>query len=430
MKKILIGCMLLLTAAAMIFAAGGQEGGSGEAEASTVEPAEITFWTMSLAPRFNDYLNGVISEFEAANPNVTVNWVDVPWGDMETKILTAAASDTLPDVANLNLPFSQKLAQNNLLVDMSQQAADVQGRFFEGTWNASSYGDTIFALPWYITSNMVYYNKALFEEAGLDPADPPESFDELYEYAQAIKENTGAYGYMTFFNDQFIMEELERMGMRLFNDDFTQANFNTPEVRQAAEYYAAMLEEGLIPSETLTSKSGTGEAIQLYSSGELAMFFGGTSHARMIQENSEEVYGNTGVGPQIRGTDGKSNIAVMNIAVPESSEHPEAALAFAKFLTNNENQVVFAKDAGSIVPSTNAALEDDFFSESDGQPATAARIMSAREVSQGSVIFPPIQNWPEIRDAFINAFAQAVAGRGDASQLLQDAEETANNLLQ
>ncbi|AHC13959.1 ABC transporter substrate-binding protein [Salinispira pacifica] len=429
MKKILIGCVLLL-AAAMIFAEGGQESGSGESGASVDEAAEITFWTMSLAPRFNDYLNGVISDFEAANPNVTVNWVDVPWGDMETKILTAAASDTLPDVANLNLPFSQKLAQNDLLVDMSDQASDVQGRFFEGTWNASSYGDTIFALPWYITSNMVYYNKALFEEAGLDSADPPESFDELLEYAREIKESTGAYGYMTFFNDQFIMEELERMGIRLFNEDFSEANFNTAEVREAAEYYATMLEEGLIPSETLTSKSGTGEAIQLYSSGELAMFFGGTSHARMIQENSAEVYENTGVGPQIRGTGGKSNIAVMNIAVPESSEHPEAALAFAKFLTNNENQVVFAKDAGSIVPSTRASLEDDFFSKGDGEPSTAARIMSAQEVSQGSVIFPPIQNWPEIRDAFINAFARAVAGEGDASQLLQDAEEKANGLLQ
>lgn len=423
--------MLVLATTAMIFAGGGQETvGSGEATASQEEPAEITFWTMSLAPRFNDYLNGVISEFETANPNVTVNWVDVPWGDMETKILTAAASDTLPDVANLNLPFSQKLAQNNLLVDMSEAASDVKGRFFEGTWNASSYGDTIFALPWYITSNMVYYNKALFEEAGLDPDGSPESFEELYQYAREIKANTGAYGYMTFFNDQFIMEELERMGIRLFNDDFSEANFNTSEVRQAAEYYATMLEEGLIPSETLTSKSGTGEAIQLYSSGELAMFFGGTSHARMIEENSEEVYENTGVGPQIRGTGGKSNIAVMNIVVPESTEHPEAALAFAKFLTNNENQVVFAKDAGSIVPSTKAALEDDFFSKSDGEPSTAARIMSAREVSQGSVIFPPIKNWPEIRDAFINAFAQAVAGEGDASQLLQNAEATANSLLQ
>lgn len=428
MKRLVVLLMMTIIALAPVFAAGQQEGGEAAAE-QTMEEQEITFWTMSLAPAFNDYLNGVITEFEAQNPNVTVEWVDVPWGDMETKILTAAASDTMPDVANLNLPFSQTLAQNGRLVDMSQEAADVRDRYFAGPWEASSYGDTIFGLPWYITTNMIYYNRAIFEEAGLNPDDPPDNFDELYEYARAIKESTGAYGYMTFFNDQFIMEELERMGMRLFNEDFTEANFNTQAVRDAAAYYQRMLDEGLIPRQTLTSQSGTGEAIQLFSAGELAMFFGGTSHARMIQENSEEVYSNTGVAPQITGQGGKRNIAVMNVTVPESSDHKDAAVEFAKFLTNNENQVEFAREAGAIVPSTEASLEDSFFSEPDGTPATAARIMSAQEVASGSVIFPPIQNWPEIRDAFINAFQRSVAGEGNPQDLLAEAEATANELL-
>jgi ABC-type glycerol-3-phosphate transport system substrate-binding protein len=55
--------------------------------------------------------------------------------------------------------------------------------------------------------------------------------------------------------------------------------------------------------------------------------------------------------------------------------------------------------------------------------------MSAQEVASGSVIFPPIQNWPEIRDAFINAFQKSVAGEGNPSDLLAEAEATANELL-
>ena len=422
MKKSISVILMLCLFTAILFAGGAQE--------KPLEGQEITFWTMSLSPAFDDYLNGVIDQFEAENPMVTVNWVDVPWGDMETRVLTAAASNTLPDVINLNLPFSQKLAQNGLLVDMNTAAADVKDDYFPGTWEASTYGDVVFALPWYITSNMIYYNTDLYSKAGLDPNDPPSSFDELYTYAKAIKERTGAYGYMTFFQDQFIMEELERMGIRLFNDDFSKAQFNTQAVRDAAAYYGKMLEEKLIPSQTISSKSGTGEAIQLYGSGELAMFFGGTSHARMIRENSQQIYDATGVAPQIKGKNGKSNIAVMNIAVPVSSEAVDASLSFAKFLTNNENQLVFAKKARAIVPSTKAALKDDFFSLKDGEAATSARIMSAKEVSVGTVIFPPIQNWPEIRDAFINAFAQAVTGHADAATVLQQAEDTANSLLQ
>lgn len=421
-RFVAIGLALLVGAGAL-FASGEQE------QTGTDDTREITFWTMSLSPAFDDYINGVIEDFEADNPGVSVEWVDVPWGDMETRILTAAASDTLPDVVNLNLPFSQRLAQDDLLVDMSEAAADQRSEYFDGPWNASTYGDTVFAVPWYITTNMIYYNAALFEESGLDANDPPENFDELREFAQQIKDETGAYGYMTFFNDQFIMEELERMGIRLFNEDFTEARFNTREVRDAVDFYQSMLEEGLIPRDALISKSGTGEAIQLYSSGELAMFFGGTSHARMIQENSEEIYDNTAVGPQIVGAEGKRNIAVMNIAVPKENDHVDTSVAFAKYITRNDPQVEFAREAGAIVPSTRESLEDPFFSDSDGTPATEARIMSAQEVASGSVIFPPIENWPEIRDAFINAFQQAVAGEGDPEELLAEAERTASGLL-
>ncbi len=423
MKKILaITVALSILVTTSLFAQGANE-------AKVDQKKKVTFWTMSLSPAFDDYLNSVISDFETQNPNIEIDWVDVPWGDTETRVLTAATSNTLPDVINLNLPFSQKLAQNDLLVDMNQSAADVKDDYFKGCWDASSYNGKVFALPWYITSNMVYYNKALFEEAGIDPNTYPTTFDQLYTYAKKIHDKTGAYGYMTFFQDQFIMEELERMGIRLFNSDFTKANFNTPEVIAAANYYKKMLDEKLIPSETITSKSGTGEAIQLYSTGELAMFFGGTSHARMIKDNSQEVYNNTGVAPQIIGKNGKSNIAVMNIVVPKSSKVVDEALIFAKFLTNNANQVVFAKAAGAIVPSTKASLNDDFFSLSDGTAATEARIMSAKEVARGTIIFPPIQNWTEIRDAFIEAFAKAATGNGDASSLLQAAQDQANSLL-
>ena len=421
--RVLCAVLLLSVAAVLPLSAGG-----GNEEATGDQ--EITFWTMSLSPRFDPYINSVIQQFEADTPGVTVNWVDVPWGDMETRVLTAAASDSLPDVINLNLPFSQQLAQNDLLVNMAVAAADVRDDYFDGTWAASTYGDVVFALPWYITTNMIFYNRALFEAAGLDPDTPPETFDQLLQYARRIRSATGAYGYMTFFNDQFIMEELERKGVRLFNADFTEARFASADVLEAVEFYRTMLDEGLIPAETLTSQSGTGEAIQLFSAGELAMFFGGTSHARMIQENSQEVYANTAVGPQIIGSGGRRNIAVMNVAVPEASGAREAAIAFATFLTNNENQVVFAEDAGAIVPSTRGALDEPFFSQSDGTAATAARIMSAQEVAQGTVIFPPIQNWPEVRDAFITAFARAVAGDGDPADLLTEAQTTANGLLQ
>jgi len=411
-KKALLSLCLGLMAFAAAFAAPVQD---------------ITFWTMSLSPRFDPYINGVIADFEKTNPGIKVTWVDVPWGDTETKVLTAAAAGTMPDVANLNLPFAQKLAQSNKLVDFA--SADVKKDYFPGCWNASKYGNVIYGLPWYITVNMLFYNKDLFKKAGLDPSKPPKSYEDLYACAKAIKAKTGAYGYMTYFNDTYIMEELELMGIRLFDDSFTHAQFNTPAVLSSVKYYKKMLAEGLIPSQTLTAKSGSGDAVQLYSSGRLAIFSGGTSNARMIKENNANVYDATAVAPLIKGPNGRNNLAVMNVVVSKDSPNQDAAVKFAKFLTNNANQLAFAKDAGTIIPSTADCVKDPFFSKDDGTAGAAARIMSAREVASGSIVFPTIANWSEISGDFLTAFQASVAGAGDPVTLLQKAQDKANALL-
>ena len=58
---------------------------------------------MQLQPDFTDYFNELIAAFEAENPDITVRWIDVPWGDMQSKILTAVSAGTAPDGAAQSL---------------------------------------------------------------------------------------------------------------------------------------------------------------------------------------------------------------------------------------------------------------------------------------------------------------------------------------
>ncbi len=419
MKKALAISVVLLLSASFVFAGGAQEEPEG--------PEEITFWTIQLSPTFDDYIENLIADFEDMHGDVTVDWVDVPFGDIETRITTAAASGDMPDVVNLNPEFAQQLAEFGVLVDMNEHAADVKDDFYPGTWEASELDGVAFGLPWYITASVMFYNQELFEEAGV-PVESPRTFEEAIEVARTVHEETGAYGYMTILSEQFIMEELEKMGIRLFNEDYTEARFASDEVLEMVDVYAELIEDGVMPRDALTE--GTGEAIQLYSAGELAMFQGGTTHARMIEDNSEAVYNVTGVGPQPLSEGGKSNIAVMNIGVAEDSAHRETALEFAEFVTNLENQLAFAEEAGTVIPPNRGATDDPFF-QADGtdDANTLARVESAGQIPEGEVIFRPLSNWAEIRDTFIEAFGQAVAGDGDPEELLQLAEETANRHL-
>lgn len=399
---------------------------STQKEIVSSEPVEISFWTMQLSPNFDDYLNGVINKFQEENKNITVKWLDVPWGDMEKKILAAAASNQMPDVANLNPHFAQQLAQFGVLADMETYAADVKTDYFTGAWQASKFDGKTFGLPWYLTTGVVFYNRDLFRKAGLDPEKAPKDFEELYTFSKAIKEKTGKFGFMTALSQQTAMEDFEKMGIRLFNDDYTKANFTSKEVIEGAMYFKRMIDEGLMPRESLTE--GLGKAIQMYSAGEVAIFPGGTSHAGMIESNSAEVFANTGVGPQLLNNNGKINIAVMNITVSEKSPNKEAAVKFAKFITNAENQIAFAKVSGAIIPSTKDSIKDDFFTKPGSSAKDLARIVSAAQMENAQVIFPPIKNWNDVRTAFTEALQKVVSGQ-KAEEVFKAAEDAANEAL-
>lgn len=103
-------CAAALAATALTGCGGGQEtstAASGAASGSTAsgseaEPVTLEFWTIALQPTFTDFLNGLIDKYEQENPNVTINWVDLPYDSIQQKLVTATAGGTSPDVVNLN----------------------------------------------------------------------------------------------------------------------------------------------------------------------------------------------------------------------------------------------------------------------------------------------------------------------------------------
>lgn len=161
-------------------------GTSRPVDSPTAQTAEVEFWTMQLQPKFTDYFNQLISNFESENPGVKVRWVDVPWSAMESKILTAVAGKTAPDVVNLNPDFASTLAARNAWLELdphiSQSDRDL---FLPKIWQANTLDGKTFGIPWYLTTRITIYNQKLFEQAGI--SQPPTTYAEL---AQAAKKNS------------------------------------------------------------------------------------------------------------------------------------------------------------------------------------------------------------------------------------------------
>ncbi|MCF6411572.1 ABC transporter substrate-binding protein [Pseudalkalibacillus salsuginis] len=403
--------------------------GCKSAETTNDEQVELEFWTMQLSPTFDDYINGVISDFEKENPDIKVKWVDVPWADMEKKILAAVASKTAPDVANLNPQFASKLAELDALVNMDEMVdEETQNKYFEGVWKSNTFNDKTFGIPWYLSSQVTMYNTDIFKEAGLDPDSPPKTFEELKDTAKTIKEETGKYAFFPPLDASHLLETLVMMDVDLTNEDMTKAAFNTPQGIKAFEFFVDLYQNDLIPREVLTE--GHGKAIDMYQAGQLAILASGPQFLNKVEENAPEILKATKSGPQITGASGKKNTAAMNLVVPIQSEHQEEAVKFSLFMTNAENQVEFDKIV-PILPSIESALEDPYFNElpEDPTPIDEARIVSAEQLKESEVLVPPMENYEELKTSINEALHAAMLGKMTPEEAVKQAEAEWNEIL-
>ena len=405
----------------------------GACAASTTAPTsgsgssqQLTFWTMQLKPTFDEYMANLIARFEQQNPGVTVDWVDVPWGEMESKILTAIAARSGPDVVNLNPQFAAKLAEKDALVDLAGLVPeDVKASYFPNIWKANQFGETTFGLPWYVATDITAYNRELFAAAGLDPERPPGTYKELAAAAAQMKSATGKYAFMLTMDGAQMLESMVQMGVQLVTPE-GQAGFDTAEGRAAFDYWVTLFQQGAIPRETLTESHR--RAIELYQAGELGMLLTGPQLLRQVAENAPDIADVTDIGTQISGPDGIRSASVMNVAIPQRSANVELALTFATMLTNSQNQLEFSKLA-NILPSTIASAEDRYFSVEADAPLDKARVVSAQQLPSAEVLLPPMEGLEELRNTLYDELQLAMLGDKEVDTAVSAAAERWNRMV-
>jgi len=433
MKKVLLTAMSGVLAVSLAACGNGSESGSSKASEAPKatekpkDPVEIEFWTMQLSPTFDAYLNGVIDSFQKENPTIKVKWVDVPWNDMEKKILANVAAQKAPDVANLNPQFASQLAQMDALINMDEAvpAAD-KAKYFEGVWKANSFGGKTFGIPWYLSTSVTMYNATLFEKAGLDPKKAPATYDEAMTMAKAIKEKTGKHIFMPTLDGSQLLESMVQMGVQLTNPEGTKAAFNTPEGQKAVQYWVDMYKNDLIPKNSITDNHG--KATDLYQAGEVAMLPSGPQFLKIVGENAPDVAKATVSAPQLTGSTGKMNVAVMNLTVPKQTKHKEEAVKFALYLTNAKNQLEFSK-LTAILPSVKEAAEDAYFKQAGDQPIDKARAISAAQLAKSEVLVPPMKNFNDLKKAMYEAVQKAMLDKASVADALKEAEQKWNDAL-
>jgi putative chitobiose transport system substrate-binding protein len=380
---------------------------------------------MQLAPFHNDYILGVIRDFEAVTPNVKVKWVDIPWAEAERKTLASMAADTAPDIVNLNPQFSSKLAEFDALHDPTQFLSATEiATYVPAAWRANRLRDRAFALPWYLTSNLTLYNKSLLSRA---KAQVPRDWQALIPTARAVRRETNEYAFFPPLDGSAPLEVMVSVNGKMLSDEGCAPGFVNDTGEAVLASYRTLFREGLIPRSILTE--GHRSAVRQFLAGQVAMISTGMQFLSQVQKASPAVYAATGIAEQLGGANSPPNIAAMNVSVPKSSKHPELAFRFAAFLTNAKNQLDFAKRV-AILPSSLESLDAPFFRESSGDPVLdEARRISVEQTKRGVVLIPPIANYNKLRVSYLRNLQSVMLEKTSPQDALREIDRTWRALL-
>ncbi len=433
MKKRILAIVLtvVLVLAAVAGCAGKPQNadGSGSEAASTEdtagqqekkEPIELEFWTISLRPSFDDFFNGLIDNYQKEHEEITIKWIDMPYDTIQSKLITATAGGNSPDAVNLDTPMVLSLISKGALADLEKEASEEQRNVYIKTlYDLTKIGGSAYAFPWYGGPTVTLYNKEIFEKSGLTGT--PATFDEMLEMAKTVKQKTGAYLYIP----EYFYYRLYLDGISILNEEKTSAAFNTPETLKILNEYKSAVDEGYMP------KNGWGNwdnMLQQFSTGKLAMMNSGPQSIKRIKDEAPDIYAKLEIAEPMVGKAGISMNPIMNMAVPQASEHHKEAIDFAHYITNDENQLGFSKVV-AVFPSTIKAAQDPFFKSDTATAEGRATAVAAEVALTSSELTLGVAKEGDILLAVQKIYEAVMQGGEKPEDALAEAEKKVNELL-
>jgi ABC-type glycerol-3-phosphate transport system substrate-binding protein len=338
--------------------------------ASATLAQELTVWDWKSGdPATASYYDKAKSDFEAANPGVTVNYVMQPHDQYYTLLGTALSSSAGPDVILLH-GGAQAKERTGALVRLDDAVADVRDTIVG--WEEFTGPDGgVYAVPLSIQGFVVYYNKARYADAGLDPESPPQTWEELKAACEAIIAQGDvpcfALGNKEGFAAEFFFSVIAANSLTAEEHAAWQEGslkWSSPEVRAILQAWVDTEEWGWYP-EGANSTAKFMDEYEMFMRGEAANTIGLISDVAHWKQ-FDEFLGPENVGafkhpaPEMaedkQGEEPKLPFSGgIGYGVNKASEHVDLAVELVKVLGSPEPMQLFFQDAGAI--SANSAVD-------------------------------------------------------------------------
>jgi multiple sugar transport system substrate-binding protein len=424
---------LVALAAAISLAAcgGGDDEQSGDTSASGGEPVEIEFWHgQTQGPA--ELLQTMIDEFNATHPDVVVSKDSggVNSDRMLQKVTAGLQADNYPDIAYIYGSDLANLAGGDQLLDLTEAIdnGDLNwDRFVDAGKEAVTVDGRPRAVPAFIDNLAVVYNKAIFDDAGVDyPTDDWTWDDFLATAAELNDPDAGIVGFGwpgTGDEDTTwrIWPLIWQQGGDIVSEDGDSVGFDGASGEAALDVVAQAASDGSV---YIDSTAGSERMQQLFASGKMAMNIAGP-YSLPEYVDAKVDYGVVSMpsfGGEHTTIAGPDTWAIFD----NGDERSAAAIEFMDWFSEPEQQMRWITEAGSLPLTTDVQDAEGFAGYEKSLPGLD-KFIENTELARTRATIP---EYPQISQAMGKAIASVLYGEADPAEALSQAVETSNAELQ
>lgn len=397
---------------------------------------DLTFYyPVNVGGPITKTIDSMAAAFEKEHPDIHVKPVySGNYQDSIAKALTASKSGSGPDIAVLLSTDMYTLIDEGAVVpfdEIAKTPADKQwfASFYPGFMANSQTGGKTWGIPFQRSTIVMYWNKDLFKEAGLDPNRPPKTWKELVEYGQKLTKRD-ASGNVTTWGVQipasgfayWMFQGLAiENGVELMNKAGNQVSFDRPAAVEALQYWVDLSHKYKIHPQGVVEWATTPKD---FFEKKAAIIWTTTGNLTNIKKNAPFDFGVAMLPANKRpgSPTGGGNFYVFKKANPEQRQ---AAVAFAKWMTDPKRAAEWSIATGYVAVSP-AAWDTP---EMKAYTADFAAPTVARDQLKYAVAEFSTHDNQRVTKALDDNLEAAIVGRKTPAQAMKDAQRDADRIL-
>lgn len=332
---------------------GGDDASAAEADNGDEEPVTIEVAVSGSAQELEIHQQKFDLYMEE-HPNVTIKPVDIGTERFQ-KLMTLIGSGTAPDIIYIN-EWCYSLAYRDVLLPLDsyiEADEDFDLSYYpESLLVPLRYEDQLYALPQEVSPYVIYYNKDMFEAAGVDLPTDDWTMDDFYAAAKALtkpEENIYGYRHPGAWADQ-ILNWFSLSGVEFDTSGTEVKGLDTPEALKALEFlYNMVVVDKISPNPAALTAMGQGADVMLRNE-MVAMEASGLW--MLPQYKADPLSFNWDVVRMPKGETQKVKAGILNWGISADSDSPDATWDLLKFLAGPESMTIVAESNMALPAST------------------------------------------------------------------------------